>query len=68
MLGNDLIEDGATGVSRLIDGRYHNRTFRQQLLLGSLARPKLYICALYPIALPLASQKMSIRMVSTWHS
>jgi hypothetical protein len=38
MLGDDLVEDGATGVSRLVSGGYHRLTFGPQLLLGS---PKL---------------------------
>ena len=38
MLGDDLVEDRATGVSRLIDGRYHIPTFRRQQLLRSTTR------------------------------
>ena len=47
VLGDDLVEKGATGVSRLVDGRYHIQTSRRQRLLRSPTRPILHICALY---------------------
>ena len=47
VLGDDLVEKGATGVSRLVDGRYHIQTSRRQRLLRSPTRPMLHICALY---------------------
>jgi hypothetical protein len=37
MTGNNLVEDGATRVSRLIGRRYHIPTFKRQRLLRSPA-------------------------------
>jgi len=46
VLGDDLVEKGATGVSRLVDGRYHIQTSRRQRLLGHL-RDRYYTFAHY---------------------
>ena len=57
MLCDDLIEDGATRVSRLVSGRYHIQTSRRQQLPRSPMQPILHICALYQIIIPLSNQK-----------
>jgi len=57
MVGDDLVEDRATGLSRLVNGRYHKQTFRRQQLLRSPKRPLLHRCALYDTSIPMSNSK-----------